>query len=121
MMEDRRARMTDKADPAGEAAFAAGGRARFRRRLSKAGVDPFTTVEWERRDAVIQGEGGKTVFEQRGPWSTHLVLIATGPGRGTGLPITGNTVNNAYTAPRQFTTSLPNTTSHVLKSVRNNR
>jgi len=38
----------------------------FSRRLSKAGVDPLSTVEWELRDAVIQGEGGKIVFEQRG-------------------------------------------------------
>ncbi|HYC00039.1 MAG TPA: vitamin B12-dependent ribonucleotide reductase [Candidatus Limnocylindrales bacterium] len=38
----------------------------FSRRLSKAGVDPYSTVEWELRDAVIQGEGGKVVFEQRG-------------------------------------------------------
>ncbi|HYC57812.1 MAG TPA: hypothetical protein VEL28_22995, partial [Candidatus Binatia bacterium] len=38
----------------------------FARRLSKAGVDPYSTVEWELRDAVIQGEGGKIVFEQRG-------------------------------------------------------
>ncbi len=36
----------------------------FTRRLSRPGVDPFSTVEWERRDAVIQGEGGKAVFEQ---------------------------------------------------------
>ena len=46
----------------------------FERRLSTAGVDPYDTVEWERRDAIIQGEGGKPVFEQRGvefpaPWS----------------------------------------------------
>jgi len=39
-------------------------RLRFSRRLSTAGVDPFSTVEWERRDAIIQGEGGKAVFEQ---------------------------------------------------------
>ncbi len=81
-MEDRRARMTDKPDPAGEAASTAGGRARFRRRLSKPGVDPFTTVEWERRDAVIQGEGGKIVFEQRGvefpaTWSQLATNVVT--------------------------------------------
>jgi ribonucleoside-diphosphate reductase alpha chain len=38
----------------------------FTRRLSKAGVDPYSTVDWETRDATIQGEGGKNVFEQRG-------------------------------------------------------
>jgi len=40
-------------------------RLRFPRRLSKPGVDPFSTVEWKRRDAVIQGEGGRIVFEQK--------------------------------------------------------
>ena len=34
----------------------------FERRLSKADVAPFSTVEWERRDAIIQGEGGVAVF-----------------------------------------------------------
>jgi len=28
------------------------------------GVDPFSTVEWERRTASIKGEGGEVVFEQ---------------------------------------------------------
>ncbi len=42
-----------------------------RRRLSlpryftKAGVDPFDTVEWELRKAVITGEKGEVVFEQK--------------------------------------------------------
>ena len=35
------------------------------RRWTKPGVDPFDQVEWERRSAVITGEGGKVVFEQR--------------------------------------------------------
>src|SRR5690606_6901454 len=30
-----------------------------------AGVDPFSTVEWEKRSAVISGEKGETVFEQK--------------------------------------------------------
>ncbi len=30
------------------------------------GTDPFETVEWERRDAVIAGADGKVFFEQRG-------------------------------------------------------
>jgi ribonucleoside-diphosphate reductase alpha chain len=30
------------------------------------GQDPFETVEWERRDAVISGADGKIFFEQRG-------------------------------------------------------
>jgi len=37
----------------------------FTRRLSRPGVDPFSTVQWEVRDAVIQGDGGRPVFEQR--------------------------------------------------------
>jgi ribonucleoside-diphosphate reductase alpha chain len=39
-------------------------RLQFQRRLSTPGVDPFSTVDWEKRDAIIQGEGGKAVFEQ---------------------------------------------------------
>jgi ribonucleoside-diphosphate reductase alpha chain len=35
------------------------------RRFVQAGVDPYDTVEWEMRSAVISGEGGETVFEQR--------------------------------------------------------
>ncbi len=34
------------------------------RRWTTAGIDPFDQVEWERRSAVISGEGGKVVFEQ---------------------------------------------------------
>src|SRR4029079_7414695 len=35
------------------------------RRFVPAGVDPYETVEWETRSALISGEGGETVFEQR--------------------------------------------------------
>src|SRR6185295_10508181 len=35
------------------------------RRFVPAGVDPYDTVDWEMRSAVISGEGGETVFEQR--------------------------------------------------------
>ena len=35
------------------------------RRYTRAGVDPYDTVEWETREAVITNEHGKTVFEQR--------------------------------------------------------
>lgn len=38
---------------------------RFQRLFTKAGQDPFSTVEWEQRDAVIVGENGKVVFEQK--------------------------------------------------------
>jgi ribonucleoside-diphosphate reductase alpha chain len=35
------------------------------RRFTTAGVDPFTQVEWQKRSAVITGEGGRIVFEQK--------------------------------------------------------
>jgi ribonucleoside-diphosphate reductase alpha chain len=38
----------------------------FERYFTRAGVDPFTTVDWELRDAVISGADGKIFFEQRG-------------------------------------------------------
>jgi len=34
--------------------------------FTRQGVDPFETVEWERRDAVISGTDGRVFFEQRG-------------------------------------------------------
>src|SRR5580765_4828696 len=37
----------------------------FARRFVPAGVNPYDTVEWEIRSAVISGESGETVFEQR--------------------------------------------------------
>src|SRR5688572_20720891 len=33
--------------------------------FTRPGVDPYSTVEWERRSAVISGEKGETVFEQK--------------------------------------------------------
>ena len=39
---------------------------KFERYHSVEGVDPFDMVEWDTRDAIITGEGGKIVFEQRG-------------------------------------------------------
>jgi ribonucleoside-diphosphate reductase alpha chain len=35
------------------------------RRFVPQGINPYDEVEWEIRSAVIQGEGGETVFEQR--------------------------------------------------------
>jgi ribonucleoside-diphosphate reductase alpha chain len=71
-MEDRGARAKEESQqrqdeaPAKRSRGGAGeARLRFTRRLSRAGVDPFSTVDWEKRDAIIQGEGGKAVFEQR--------------------------------------------------------
>ena len=47
---------------------------RFTRHFVPEGVNPYDEVEWDVRSAVIQGEGGETVFEQRDvevprPWS----------------------------------------------------
>ncbi|HVR98221.1 MAG TPA: vitamin B12-dependent ribonucleotide reductase [Thermoanaerobaculia bacterium] len=38
----------------------------FERRYTTPGVDPYDTVEWEVRDAVISNEKGEKVFEQKG-------------------------------------------------------
>jgi ribonucleoside-diphosphate reductase alpha chain len=38
---------------------------RIQRFFTQPGVDPFDTVEWERRTAVIAGERGEVVFEQK--------------------------------------------------------
>ncbi|HEY5924609.1 MAG TPA: vitamin B12-dependent ribonucleotide reductase [Kofleriaceae bacterium] len=38
----------------------------FDRYFTRQGVDPFETVDWEKRDAVISGADGKVFFEQRG-------------------------------------------------------
>ncbi|MEP7082701.1 MAG: LAGLIDADG family homing endonuclease, partial [Chloroflexota bacterium] len=35
------------------------------RRFTRAGTDPYDTVEWDTREAVITNEHGKTVFEQK--------------------------------------------------------
>src|SRR5262245_2857747 len=54
----------------------------LRRHFVPAGVNPYDEVEWDVRSAIIQGEGGETVFEQRDvevprPWSqlaTNVVV-----------------------------------------------
>jgi len=54
----------------------------IRRYFTEAGVDPYTTVDWERRSAVISGEKGEVVFEQHDveipkPWTqlaTNVVV-----------------------------------------------
>ncbi|HEV8230213.1 MAG TPA: hypothetical protein VGQ86_09660, partial [Candidatus Limnocylindria bacterium] len=38
---------------------------RLERYFTRDGVHPYDEIEWERRDAVIPGEGGN-VFEQKG-------------------------------------------------------
>jgi ribonucleoside-diphosphate reductase alpha chain len=50
--------------------------------FTRQGIDPFDTIDWELRDAVISGADGKVFFEQRGvefpkPWSqtaTNVVV-----------------------------------------------
>ncbi len=37
----------------------------LKRHFTREGTDPFTEVEWERRDAVISGADGKVFFEQQ--------------------------------------------------------
>ena len=41
----------------------------FERYFTRQGVDPFDTVEWESRDAVISGADGKVFFEKNTEWS----------------------------------------------------
>jgi ribonucleoside-diphosphate reductase alpha chain len=38
---------------------------RFTRVYTKAGIDPYTEIEWERRDAIIAGDRGDVIFEQK--------------------------------------------------------
>jgi ribonucleoside-diphosphate reductase alpha chain len=38
---------------------------RFRRYYTKTGEDPFSKVEWEKRNATITGEKGEIIFEQK--------------------------------------------------------
>ena len=52
----------------------------FPRVFSRAGIDPFDDVEWEKRTAVIGNERGEVVFEQRDveipkPWSQQATNI----------------------------------------------
>ncbi|MBI3770450.1 MAG: vitamin B12-dependent ribonucleotide reductase [Deltaproteobacteria bacterium] len=54
----------------------------MRRYFTEAGLDPYATIEWERRSAVIYGEKGEVVFEQHDvetpkPWTqlaTNVVV-----------------------------------------------
>jgi ribonucleoside-diphosphate reductase alpha chain len=53
-------------DDAGVAVSPSGAGLVVSRFFSTPDVDPFDEIEWERRDAVIQDEKGKIVFEQQG-------------------------------------------------------
>ena len=55
-----------KETPAAGADAAAARGIHFERYYTAPGVDPFDTVEWELRDAVISNEKGEKVFEQKG-------------------------------------------------------
>ena len=52
------------------------------RYFTRQGVDPFDTVEWERRDAVISGADGKVFFEQRGVEFPQIVVADRDQRRG---------------------------------------
>ncbi len=61
-----RARKRDLGSGSVAAAVAEKGtRLRVNRYFTTPGIDPFDQVQWERRSAVIQGEKGDIVFEQR--------------------------------------------------------
>ena len=52
------------------------------RRYTRAGTDPYDTVEWENREAVITNEHGKVVFEQKDlefpkSWSQLATQVTT--------------------------------------------
>jgi ribonucleoside-diphosphate reductase alpha chain len=82
-MEEKGAFAATPTELAGDSAARATGQGlTFTRRLSKQGVDPYSTVDWETRDASIQGEGGKIVFEQKGVefpagWSQLATNVVT--------------------------------------------
>jgi ribonucleoside-diphosphate reductase alpha chain len=62
MQETARRRTED-----GQAAMAGPGKGlTVARYFTTVGCDPFETVEWDLRDAVITGEKGEVVFEQKG-------------------------------------------------------
>ncbi len=53
---------------------------RISRFFTRPGVDPFQEVEWEERNAVIEGPDGKPVFQQEGVefpafWSQHATNV----------------------------------------------
>ncbi len=55
---------------------------RFEHLFSTPDTDPFDLVSWEKRDAVISGEAGQVVFEQRGVeiptfWSQTATNVVT--------------------------------------------
>src|SRR5499425_3070707 len=52
-------------DPEGQATQPARRGVGIARRFVPVGTNPYDEVEWEIRSAVIQGEGGEVVFEQR--------------------------------------------------------
>lgn len=57
--KDKRARRRSRSQGEAKAGLS------FTRYFTHDGIDPFETVEWERRDAVISGADGKVFFEQR--------------------------------------------------------
>jgi ribonucleoside-diphosphate reductase alpha chain len=57
---------TEPVEPAAAAPAKAKRGLSWSRLYTTAGIHPFDTIEWERRDAVIGNERGEKVFEQRG-------------------------------------------------------
>jgi hypothetical protein len=38
--------------------------------FARDGRHPFDSLEWERRDAIIEDEGGRVIFAQKSAWSS---------------------------------------------------
>src|SRR5579862_7995545 len=65
---DSKAKTTDRAPASNAAAVNSGAAGRgviLERFFTTAGVDPYSQVEWDLRAAVISGEDGRIVFEQK--------------------------------------------------------
>ncbi len=81
-------------------------RGRFRRVYTTPGIDPFETIEWDRRKSRISNPDGSTVFELKDleipkAWSQLATdIIASKYFRKAGVPGTGNEVSARQTVTR---------------------
>jgi ribonucleoside-diphosphate reductase alpha chain len=79
---------------------------RFRRVYTTPGIDPFETIEWDRRKSKISNPDGSTVFELKDleipkAWSQLATdIIASKYFRKAGVPGTGNEVSARQTVTR---------------------
>src|SRR5262245_36581067 len=64
-MAERARRREEQSEMIGAAVAEGGTRLRVQRFFTTPGIDPFDQLQWERRNAVITGEKGEVVFEQR--------------------------------------------------------